>query len=96
MVECCAHKLHEEGVWIEDGASKFWVVLNPDEPGVVFQFNNFDKTGIRIDAYSFHTGGFHLLEVFIIKFIPVSVAFLNVGLTIGAVRFCTFLETTVV
>ena len=76
MGQCGFYKPDKKRVWINDRALQFRMILYSDKPRVVFQLDNFYKTGFGINAHCLQPCCFNLVKVLIVKFIPVTMPLL--------------------
>lgn len=73
----------EEGVGVGRFAFEFGVELDSDEPGVVFEFDDFDQLLIAAGAGESHAVSFELLAVLVIEFVAMSVSFGDIESVVG-------------
>ncbi len=82
-------RLHGSGL-------KFWMELTAYKPWMIGDFHNFNQAIIRRHTAENKPFFAQRLKVFIIKFIAMSVSFLNKFLTISIMGFCAFFKGTLI
>src|SRR5688500_10886782 len=72
------------------------MILDPYKPRVVFQFYYLYEVRPGVYTYGFKAGMFNLLEVLVVEFITVPMAFMNKRLTVGSEGFGSFLKLAII
>src|ERR1044071_10024893 len=70
------------------------MVLNTDEPGMIFQLDHFHQFRIGIHTNRFHTSLFELMKVFVVEFIAMAMTLMYNSVSINRIRLRALLEFT--
>lgn len=64
-------------MWVQNGTTVLRMKLNTYKPLMFWYFHNFNQIGFGINAYRNHTVINKLLAVGIVKFVAMTVSFVN-------------------
>ena len=88
--DCCLNKAGEQWVGCVGLGLKFGMKLHPDKPRVCWDFRNFYKVFVWVDATELDAFCFKFFPKGIVEFISVSVSFRNYFYPIGFSGETTF------
>lgn len=94
--QCGADQIPEQGMRPRRAGKKFGMELTGDEPRMVFQLDDFDQLGLRIDSGKNHALVFQNLFEFVVEFVAVAMTLRNVFGTVSPASQCVFFDVAVV
>lgn len=90
FLQCGSDKVAKQWVGIEGVGFEFWVILHGDEPGVVWDFDDFDEIPVRAGSGRVHAGFDQAFFVRWIEFESVAMSFRDFLRAVRLTRFRFF------